>query len=251
MIEAGKHLLAEKPFASNVDEAKRVRDAVKRHPQLVVFNGFHYSYHPTFQRFLQVIQNGEIGELQYLRVTMTVDVPDRQDIRWSWPLAGGAIMDVGCYCIDAIGHVSALLGGESQLTSSEVGHASGTDDRIDSWSRMTFRLPNGADAIAESNLLGPREFTMTAIGSEGSVRQCNLSYVHTDDRLIISTLDGTRTEELGRTRSFTYQMQAFRDAIRYGASYPTTAEAAVKNMQTVDDAYRLAGLPPRPTSSLA
>lgn len=246
-IEAGKHLLSEKPFASNAAEARLIHEAAQQAPDLVVFNGFHYSYHPTFQRFMEVLRSGEVGELQQLRVVMTSDVPDRNDIRWSWPLAGGAIMDVGCYCIDAIDQVSASLGGESELLSSMTGHAAGTDERVDSWSRLTFRLPNGAEATAESNLLGPREFTLTAIGSEGSLRQSNLSYVHTDDSLIISTRAGTRTENPGRTRSFTYQMKAFEDAIRTGKSYHTTTAAALRNMQMVDAAYEMAGLPIRPS----
>lgn len=246
VIAAGKHLLAEKPFASNTAEARQVHEAAAERPDLVVFNGFHYSYHPTFLRFMEVLRSGEIGELQHLRVVMTVDVPDRQDIRWSWPLAGGALMDVGCYCIDAIDQVSSTLGGTSTLTSSVTGHAGGTDDRIDSWARMEFLLPSGATASAECNLLGPREFTLTAIGSEGSIHQCNLSYVHTDDRLIVSTSKGTRTEALGRTRSFTYQMRAFRDAIRQGSPYPTTTAAALRNVETLDAAYQMAGLPVRP-----
>lgn len=247
VIEAGKHLLAEKPFASDAMEAQMVHEAASRNPELVVFNGFHYSYHPTFLRLLEIVKSGEIGEVQQVKVVMTADVPDRHDIRWSWPLAGGALMDVGCYCFDAIDQVSALLGGEPELLSSVAGHAEATDERVDSWSRQTFRLPHGAEAIAESNLLGPKEFTLTVIGSRGSVRQCNLSYVHTDDRLIISTAEGARTEELGRTRSFTFQMRAFENAIRNGASYPTTTAAAVRNMRVVDAAYGMAGLPARPS----
>lgn len=249
IIQAGKHLLSEKPFASNAAEARLVHEAAVQRPDLVVFNGFHYSYHPTFQRFMEVLRSGEIGEIQDLRVVMTSNVPDRNDIRWSWPLAGGAIMDVGCYCIDAIDQVSDLLGGESELVSSVTGHATGTDERVDSWSRLTFRLPNGAKAIAESNLLGPNEFTLTAIGSKGSLRQCNLSYVHTDDRLIVCTNAGTRIENPGRTRSFTYQMKAFKDAIRHGKPYHTTTATALRNMQVVDAAYEMAGLPIRPSMS--
>lgn len=246
-IRNGKHLLAEKPFASNATEALQVHEAASERPELVVFNGFHYSYHPVFLRFLEILRSGEIGEVQWVRAVMTVDVPDLQDIRWSWPLAGGALMDVGCYVIDAIGHVASELGGTAELTSTRTGHLEGTDPRVDAWAEMTFDLPNGACAIAEANLVGPRDFSLTAVGSRGSIHQANLSYVHTDDRLIVTTAAGTRVERLGLTRSFTYQMRAFRDAIRHGADYPTTTAAAVRNMQTIDQAYGMAGLPVRPS----
>ncbi|UOR01341.1 Gfo/Idh/MocA family oxidoreductase [Leucobacter allii] len=248
-IEAGKHLLAEKPFASNLAEAIEVHEAAAARPELVVFNGFHYSYHPVFHRFKEILSSGEIGDVQYVRVVMTVDVPDLNDIRWSWPLAGGALMDVGCYVIDALDHVAAELGGEARLLDIKTGHAEGTDPRVDSWAEMTFALPGGVHGAAEVNLTGPRIFTATAVGSKGSVHQSNLSYVHTDDRIFVTTAEGTRVENLGLTSSFTFQMRAFRDAIRTGAEYHTTTAAAVENMRTIDAAYEMAGLPLRPTSA--
>ena len=247
-LAAGKHLLAEKPFASNAEEAAAVHAAASQRPDLVVFNGFHYSYHPVFLRFKELLRSGEIGDVQFVRAVMTVDVPDLNDIRWSWPLAGGALMDVGCYVIDAIDHVAAELGGEAKLLDVKTGARAGADPRIDSWAELTFALPGGVHGVAEVNLVGPRDFSLTAVGSKGSLHQCNLSYVHTDDRLLVSTDEGTRTEHLGLTSSFIHQMRAFRDAIRLGAEYHTTTAAAVKNMRTIDAAYEMAGLPVRPTS---
>ena len=246
VIESGKHLLAEKPFASNAAEARQVHEAAAARPELVVFNGFHYSFHPAFQRFLEVVRSGEIGEIQRVRAVMTVDVPDLGDIRWSWPLAGGALMDVGCYVIDALGHVARELGGDAVLRTAKTGHLEGTDPRIDSWAEMTFDLPGGVPAAAEVSLAGPRVFTLTAVGSRGSVHQANLSYVHTDDRVVVTTAAGTREEHLGLTSSFTHQMRAFKDAIRSGAEYHTTTSAAVENLRVIDQAYEMAGLPPRP-----
>ncbi|MEJ6488763.1 Gfo/Idh/MocA family oxidoreductase [Leucobacter sp. USCH14] len=246
-IAAGKHLLAEKPFASNAAEAAAVHRAASERPNLVVFNGFHYGYHPVFRRFKDVLRSGEIGDVQFVRAVMTVDVPDLSDIRWSWPLAGGALMDVGCYVIDALDHVAAELGGEAQLLAVKTGSRSGADPRVDSWAELTFALPGGVHGVAEVNLVGPREFSLTAIGSQGSLHQCNLSYVHTDDRLLVSTGSDARTEHLGRTSSFVHQMRAFRDAVRLGADYHTTTAAAVRNMRTIDAAYEMAGLPVRQT----
>jgi predicted dehydrogenase len=69
---------------------------------------------------------------------------------------------------------------------------------------------------------------------------------HQDDRIVVTTAAGTRTEELGRRSSYTYQLEAFAAHLRQGTPLPTDADDAVVNMQLVDDCYRAAGLSPRP-----
>ena len=69
---------------------------------------------------------------------------------------------------------------------------------------------------------------------------------HHDDRIIVTTAAGTRTEELGRRSSYTYQLEAFAAHLRDRAPLPTDADDAVANMQLIDDCYRAAGLTPRP-----
>lgn len=246
-IEAGKHVLGEKPFTSNAAEARQLHEAAAGHPELVVFDGLHYRYHPAFQRVLEVVRSGEIGEVQHVRAVMNVPVTDTSDIRYSWPLSGGSLMDLGVYTIDAIRAVAAELGGEPQLVSATAGRLDGLHPNIDSWSEIGLQLPGGAMAVAEMNLMGPQHFVVTVMGSLGTVHQSNLSYVHQDDRVTIVKGGEHRVEELGRTSSFTYQMRALRDAIRYGKPFVTTTESALVNAQFIDDAYQLAGLPPRPT----
>lgn len=250
-IEAGKHVLGEKPFASNAAEARLVHTAAQAHPDLVVFDGLHYRYHPIFLRLIELVRDGAIGEVQHVRAIMSVPVSDLSDIRWSWDLAGGALMDLGCYTISAIRAISQELGGEATLLDAQAGHLDGTDERVDAWSTISYRLPGGASGLSEVNLIGPQDFSVTVVGSKGTIHQANLSYVHTDDRLMIFRNGEATTENLGRTSSFTYQMRAFRDAIRSGTPFPTTTEAAVGNMQAIDDAYSMAGLPPRPTIDAA
>jgi predicted dehydrogenase len=247
-IEAGKHVLGEKPFASNAREAEQLHRAAQAHPELVVFDGLHYRYHPVFQRLQEIVRSGEIGEVQQVRAVMTVPVPDVSDIRWSWPLAGGSMMDLGIYCIDVIHTLSADLGGLPKLTSATTGHLDGTHPHIDSWSELSYELPNGGSAVAEMNLIGPQHFVITVVGSRGTAHQANLSYVHTDDRVLVFTAGTSRVEELGRTSSFIYQMRAFESAIRDKTPYPTNTEQALLDLGAVDAAYEMAGLPPRPSA---
>ena len=80
-----------------------------------MFEGFHYAYHPIFTRLLELIGDGTIGELTHFQVAMEMPSPEPDDLRWSWPLAGGAFMDLGCYCVHAIRMLAAAQGGAPTL----------------------------------------------------------------------------------------------------------------------------------------
>ena len=104
-IEAGKHVLCEKPFTSNAAEAEEV--AAADGSGLVVMEAFHYRYHPLAQRMHDVVAGGELGTLERVETTMCIPLPMFKDIRYRYDLAGGATMDVGSYTV----HQLRLLGG--------------------------------------------------------------------------------------------------------------------------------------------
>src|SRR4051812_22881417 len=157
-IEAGKHLLTEKPFASNAVEAALVREVAAGRDQ-VVFEGFHYRYHPIFQRLLQVSTDGTIGSLHHVQVSMSMPAPADDDLRWSWPLAGGALMDLGCYAIHVIRSVAERLGGTPELTAATTVERAGRP-QIDQSAHLEFLLPGGVPAVAEVTMDGPWEFSI-------------------------------------------------------------------------------------------
>src|SRR3954451_24086215 len=123
-VAAGKHVLTEKPAASNAAEARRVHDAFSG-TVLTVLEGFHYRYHPQFDRLAELVAGDTIGELRRLDVTMLMPAPGADDLRWSWPLSGGAMMDLGCYCLHVIRSVSGLRGGEPTLLSATATERAG------------------------------------------------------------------------------------------------------------------------------
>ena len=97
-IEAGKHVLCEKPFTANATEAADVAAAAAA-SGLVVMEAFHYRYHPLARR-MQEVAAEEIGPLRYLEASLCFPLPRFSDIRYSYNLAGGATMDAGCYAIN-------------------------------------------------------------------------------------------------------------------------------------------------------
>src|SRR5262245_15723154 len=95
----GKHVLVEKPFANNADDAAQMVAAARvagRH----LIEGFHYRFHPLFQRALEALRGGAIGRIRHIEAVFNADLPDTPgELRYIEELGGGALMDLGCYCL--------------------------------------------------------------------------------------------------------------------------------------------------------
>ncbi len=242
-IRAGKHVLTEKPFAANAAEARRVHE-IARNAGRVVFEGFHYAYHPIFTRLLELIADGTIGDLRQFHVAMEMPAPEPDDLRWSWRLAGGALMDLGCYCVHAIRMLAAARGGTPSLLTATATRRAGLH-QIDECATATFALPGGARATAVANMNGPWNFSITATGTDGRIRLPDFLHTNDDDRLIITTAAGEQVEHHGALSTYTYQLHAFTSAIRRGGDYLTGTADSVATMELIDACYRTAGLLPR------
>jgi predicted dehydrogenase len=246
-IGAGKHVLSEKPFASNADEARLVRDAAAA-AQVTVMEGFHYLYHPVTRRLHELLGRGELGELRAVEIDMFMPAPHDSDPRWSYQLAGGAVMDIGCYALHAHRALAPWAGGPPRVAAARAGERAGRPG-VDEWLDADLEFPGGATGRARCNMAaGHRRYRCRIIGSRGEAAAVNFVEPHHDDRVIVTTAAGTRTEELGRRSSYTYQLEAFAAHLRDGAPLPTDADDAVANMQLIDNCYRAASLTPRPAS---
>lgn len=98
-LAAGKHVLCEKPLANDVAQAKEMFAAAKAADRLLV-EAFMYRSHPLTHKVLREVRNGVVGQLRLIRSSFCYQTSNLENIRFSKPLAGGGLMDVGCYCID-------------------------------------------------------------------------------------------------------------------------------------------------------
>ncbi|MFC0528992.1 Gfo/Idh/MocA family protein [Phytohabitans kaempferiae] len=246
-ISAGKHVLSEKPFSANAAEAAAVRDAGEC-AGVVVADGFHYRYHPVTLRLLELVTRGELGDVLDVTAIVVIPRPPAGDLRLSVDLAGGALMDGGCYALHAVSLVSAALDGTATLRGAggrEFPDLPGVDERVEA----LFELPGGAEGHAVCWMAGDRtELSLTVTGTRATARAENFILPHIDDRLTVTWPGGERVERLGRRSSYTYQLQAVLRAIRYGTPLPTDSSDAVATMGLVDAVYRAASLPPRRSS---
>jgi predicted dehydrogenase len=248
-IDAGKHVLTEKPSASDAVEAREVRDAAAR-AGVLVMEAFHYLYHPVARRLLDVVASGEIGELERVEVDMLIPAPAEADPRWSLALAGGALMDVGCYGLHLHRALAPWAGGEPHVVDADGGERDGHPG-VDEWLDVDLEFPGGAEGTVRCSMAADDvQMTARITGSEGDIFAFNFVLPHRDDRVLV-TVDGVdRVEQLGRRPSYAYQLEAFAKAVRTGAKVPTGADDAVTTAELVDACYTAAGFEPRPRSPL-
>ncbi len=245
-IAAGKDVLTEKPFASNATEARHVRDAAAL-AGVAVAEGFHYLHHPLTKRLHELLATGELGDLKQVEVTMRIPAPPPDDPRWSLALAGGALMDVGCYGLHAHRVLAPWAGGEPSLVRADGAVREGCPG-VDEWLDAELVFPSGARGVARCAMAGDEtQMSCRIVGSRGEAMAPNFVLPQLDDRLFVSTQTGRRVETLGRRPSYTYQLEAFTTWVRGGAAMPTDSDDAVATMTLVDACYAAVGLEPRPT----
>jgi predicted dehydrogenase len=244
-IAAGKHVLSEKPFASNADEARYVRDAAAT-TELTVLEGFHYLYHPVTRRLHTLLDSGELGTLRQVEVVMDTPAPNDDDPRWSLQLAGGALMDLGCYALDAHRMLAPWASGPPRVVAAHGGARAGHPG-VDEWLSAELEFPAGATGRARCNMAAEeRRMSCRIVGDRGEATAADFVGPHRDDRVTVTTPDGTRVEQLGKRSSYTYQLDALRAHLREDAPLPIDTDDAVETAQLIDDCYVAAGFEPRP-----
>jgi predicted dehydrogenase len=248
-VAAGRHVLSEKPFASNAEEAADVRDAAQR-AGVTVMEGFHHLYHPVMRRLLDLVGAGELGDVVHVEATIAMTPPDDGDPRWSLELAGGALMDLGCYGLHALRSLAPWTGGEPVPDAARAGERAGAPG-VDEWLDVDLHLPSGATATVRCSMVHPdRDFSLRIVGTRGEATAPAFVEPNRDDRVLVRTPAGTDVEHVGTRSSYTYQLEALTAALRGGPPVPTGPDDAVATMTLVDRCYRLAGLPPRPRAAV-
>jgi predicted dehydrogenase len=248
-IAAGKHVLTEKPSASNAEEAREVRDAATA-AGLTLLEGFHYLYHPVTRRLHELLATGELGRLRRVEVDLVIPAPADDDPRWSLELAGGALMDLGCYGLHAHRMLAPWAGGPPRVVAARGGERAGHPG-VDEWLEADLRFPSGATGSMRCSMAHPRfEMTLRVEGSRGEATDMDFVQPHKDDRVVVRTEADETTEHLGTRSSYIYQLEALIRALRGGPPMPTGPDDAVATAQLIDRCYRAAGLPLRNRKTL-
>lgn len=243
-IAAGKHVLCEKPFTANAAEAERIADLAAQ-TDLVVMEAFHYRYHPVAARMREIAQSGELGELRRIETSMCIPLPLPNDIRYRYDLGGGAVMDVGCYAI----HMNRLVAGSEPTVVSATARLA--KPKVDRWTRAELRYSDGLSgsmtcALWSSSLL---KISVKVTGDRGTLKVFNPTGPQMGYRMTVRT--GGKKQRVkvegARKPTYTYQLEAFADAVLRDAPVLTPPSDSVANMRVIDAIYQAVGLPVRGT----
>jgi len=239
-LEAGKHVLCEKPFTSNAAEAERVASAADASGK-VVMEAFHYRYHPLAHRMIEIIDGGELGRIEHVETAMCVPLILPGDIRYRLDLAGGAMMDVGSYTT----HMLRTFGREEPEVTRAVARLSSPE--VDRWMQAEFRFPSGHTGRTTCSLLSTTliKIAVHVKGERGDLRVFNPVAPQFYHRLTLRTERGKTVERVSREPTYLFQLRAFAAAVLHGAPTLTPPSDSVANMRVIDAVYRSAGMRPR------
>jgi len=243
-LEAGLHVLCEKPFTANRAEAVEVADVAQRTGK-VVAEAFHYRYHPMAQRMRDIVASGELGRILHVEAFNCFPLPRFEDIRYQLDLAGGAVMDAGCYAV----HQVRLVGlGEPTVISASAKLASPGVDRA---LQAELVFPGGPSGRVVCSMWSRSllRVSVRVFGTDGEMRALNATAPQYPHRLVVRTRDSHRVEHFTRKPTYQFQLEAFRDAVVDGAPLLTGPDDAIANMAVIDAIYLAAGLEPRQPST--
>jgi xylose dehydrogenase (NAD/NADP) len=230
-LEAGKHVLCEKPLGRRTAEVEAAFDAAD-HAGRLLMEAFMYRHNPQTARLVELVREGAIGELRLIRAAFSFSVANSSNVRLARELDGGALMDVGCYCISG----ARLLGGEPvRVYGEQVLSGGGVDVRFSG----TLRFPGDVVAQFDSALVLPDRDELEAIGDEGSLFlddpwHCRQPVIE------LRREGGVERIEVEPVNSYTVELENFSDAIRGEAAPLLGREDALGQARTIEALYRSA-----------
>jgi predicted dehydrogenase len=242
-LRAGKHVLCEKPLAWNAREAGSILGLIKS-SGLTFAEAFQYRYHPLMKRVEQLVRSGRIGDVVNVEASYCEIIPNRKAVQFRPDMAGGALMDVGCYCVNFCRFMAGCDDAEVLRAKSKVVQG------VDGETRAELRFSNGVTATVICSILKTVPSYAVVVGTKGTI------FIHNPfpmalyangkvaDMYLCILQTGAAVHEIRVPTKLPYacQLEAFRDAVRAGTQPLMNAESAVANMALIDAILSAAGV---------
>jgi predicted dehydrogenase len=231
-LEAGKHVLCEKPLAENAQLAQALFQLAKERG-LVLVEAMHIRFSEKLRRQRELVAGGEFGRLLHVESCFrTPYVPiAKDDFRLHYELGGGAALDVGCYAVSCIRY---MTGEEPEILS--VSHKR-MGPQIDRWMRAPVRFPSGLDGVIEFGIRGfytPRDGVVTTL-QNGRIKW--------DGKGLVVEKNGKEMREpLPRSSTYQLQLESFVRRVRGETLDEPPPEDSVLTARVLDTMYQKAGL---------
>jgi predicted dehydrogenase len=235
-LQAGKHVLCEKPIGLSTAQAVQLLLAAHDYPQLKIMEAFMYRFHPQWQEAKKIVTGGLIGELKTIQSFFSYYNIDPNNIRNQKDAGGGGMMDIGCYCIS----LSRFIFDKEPVTVSgqvEFDPVMQTDHIASG----ILDFATGTATFTCSTQLTPYQ-RVNILGTEGRI-EIEIPFNAPADRptrLWLYTKEGVREIVFDTVNQYTLQGDAFARTILNNEPVPTSLEDAVNNMKVIEAVFESA-----------
>lgn len=232
--QVGKHVLCEKPLALSADEAREMKTEAETN-KVVLMEALMYRYHSRFQKIIDLIREGTIGSLRFIQTAFTYNITNPDDIRLIPNMGGGALLDVGCYCVD----FSRQIAGREPISVQALYYEGNTGIDL----QMAGTLDFGDNIYAQFNCAfntAQRQFCHVA-GSEGTLDIPNpFNCYNKRTAVYVNTAEDQREVTFGTENEYKEMVDHFARCV-FGKEKPHfPLMDSISNMQVIDALFQSA-----------
>jgi len=233
--EKGKHVLCEKPLALDAAECREMEAAASANG-VKLMEAFMYRFHPRTEKVLELVRDGAMGKLTQIRSSFTFLLTRDDNIRWDAALGGGALMDVGCYCVN----VSRTMAGREPVEVRAL--ANFRSPGVDAQMAGSLRFEDGLLAHFDCALTMERTEVYHLMGTEGHLRVQNAFLPGNDDATIESfdLENNLTTLTVPGADEYRLMVEHFADCVLTDRPVRYGAEEAALNMRVIEALYESA-----------
>jgi predicted dehydrogenase len=230
-LQAGKHVLCEKPIALSAAEARQLVEAGQRQPRLKLMEAFMYRHHPQWRKTKEMVQTKQIGTLRAIQTFFSFYNDDPANVRHNPAMGGGSLMDIGCY---AISLSRWLFDAEPQRVLGLVEY----DPRfqVDRLASAILDFGGGQATFTCSMQVAPFQ-QVNIVGTTGRIELADVPFNAPNNRPCVVRVqqgDEIRQLEMAICDQYTIQGDLFAQAILNDTPVPTPIEDAVRNMEAIE-----------------
>lgn len=236
-LEAGKHVLCEKPIGLDTKEALYLQKESQKYPHLKVMEAFMYRFHPQWVEVKNLVSKGAIGEVKTIQSFFSYFNNDPQNIRNQASIGGGALMDIGCYCIQ---FPRFLFGIEPEKVLGLIDR-----DPVMNTDRITSGLMDFGQGLSSSFTCSTQLQAYQraqVVGTEGRIEIDIPVNAPANEATKVTVVDqsGSKVLYFGPADQYTLQAEAFAKSIIEDTPVPTSLDDAVNNMKVIDAIFESA-----------
>lgn len=236
-LEAGKHVLCEKPLAVTAEQGVTIVQTARDTSRLLM-EAFMYRFHPQTLWALEQVAAGRIGPVKLVRASFAFNVGARShDIRLQAALAGGSLMDVGCYpvnlCRAIYGRTPIAVGARVFVPS---------NGEVEQATTAVLDFDDGCFGLIDSNLRLSTRQTAEIIGETGTITiPVPFTPGHIETVVIVSVEGQTIHQRFAPIDQYRLEVEHFANCIRFGHDIALSLEESVENQATIEAIYQSAG----------